>query len=99
MRVFPKIKGVLHSSPTSNGEPEQERGTSGNSVAAAFYNVPTRYFSPVGEGTPPAGSMVTAIATGCGMSGGVLNVSLKLPCASGVSNPALIGAWAVTTHS
>jgi len=65
----------------------------------AFYKVPTRYFSPVGEGTPPAGSMVTAIATGCGMSGGVLNVSLKLPCASGVSRPALMGACAVTTHS
>jgi hypothetical protein len=32
-------------------------------AARAFYKVPTRYFSPVGEGTPPAGSMVTAIAT------------------------------------
>ena len=68
-------------------------------VAKACYKVPTRYFSPVGDGTPPAGSMVTAIATGCGISGGVLNVSLKLPCASGVSKPALIGACAVTTHS
>ena len=32
---------------------------------------PTRYFSPVGAGTPPSGSSVTASATGLGMSDGV----------------------------
>ena len=36
--------------------------------------------------------MVTAMATGWGMSGGVLNVALTLPWASGVSRPALSGA-------
>ena len=54
--------------------------------------VPTKYFSPVGARTPPAGSMVTASATGCGISDGVLNVSFTPPCASGVSSPALRSA-------
>ena len=37
----------------------------------ADYGMPTRYFSPVGAGTPPEGSRVTATATGGAMSGGV----------------------------
>src|SRR5690349_1879720 len=36
------------------------------------YGIPTRYLSPVGAGTPPAGSRVTATATGGAMSAGVM---------------------------
>ena len=61
---------------------------------------PTRYLSPVGAGTPPSGSSVTAIATGAGRSSGVSNRALTRPLASGVSMPALIGAGcAVSTQS
>src|SRR5581483_2083366 len=61
---------------------------------------PTRYLSPVGAGTPPAGSRMTASATGVGMSCGVAMCVVMLPCASGVSRPALMGAFcAATTQS
>ena len=36
------------------------------------YGIPMRYRSPVGAGTPPAGSSVTATATGGAMSAGVM---------------------------
>ena len=60
---------------------------------------PTRYLSPVGAGTPPSGSSVTAMATGAGMSGGVSNDAVTLPLSSGRMSPALIGRLAVTTQS
>ena len=41
--------------------------------------MPTSTLSPVGEGTPPAGSRVTAIATGCGTSGDVSKTLVTLP--------------------
>ncbi len=44
----------------------------------AFYS-PTRYLSPVGAGTPPSGSIVTAMPTGCGRSSGVSNTAATRP--------------------
>ena len=44
-----------------------------------------------GDGTPPSGSSVTAMATGFGISGGVLKMALTRPFASGFMSPALIG--------
>src|SRR5580765_477781 len=61
---------------------------------------PTRNLSPVGSGTPPSGSIVTAIPTGCGMSAGVSTIVVTRPLASGLNSPALIGAgWLVRTHN
>ena len=40
---------------------------------------PTRYLSPVGAGTPPSGSIVTAMPTGCGRSSGVSNTAATRP--------------------
>jgi hypothetical protein len=60
----------------------------------------TRYLSPVGSGTPPSGSIVTAIPIGCGRSTGVSNIVLTLPPGSGLNRPALIGAGCfVRTHN
>jgi hypothetical protein len=68
--------------------------------AFLFVARPTRYFSPVGAGTPPSGSSVTAIATGRGRSGGVSKRAVTRPLASIESMPALIGAGcAVSTQS
>ena len=47
--------------------------------------------SPVGAGTPPSGSIVTAIFCGFGRSGGVSKRTFARPLASGFNNPALIG--------
>ena len=47
--------------------------------------------SPVGAGTPPSGSIVTAIFCGFGRSGGVSKTTFARPLASGLNNPALIG--------
>src|SRR5439155_21565329 len=59
---------------------------------------PTRYFSPVGAGTPPSGSSVTASATGLGMSDGVAS-TIGRPLSSGLRSPALMGAFGVTNQS
>src|SRR5258708_3359027 len=64
----------------------------GKSSRESQFARPTRYLSPVGAGTPPSGSSVTAIATGVGISGGVAIVAFTRPFASSVSMPALIGA-------
>src|SRR6185503_15184353 len=55
-------------------------------------NRPTRYIAPVGAGTPPSGSMVTAIAVGLGRSTGVSKIAATRPVVSGRNNhPLLIG--------
>ena len=41
--------------------------------------LPIRYISPVGAGTPPAGSSVTATATGAAISGGVWKKAVAAP--------------------
>src|SRR5207245_11666064 len=62
---------------------------------------PTKYIAPVGAGTPPSGSIVTAIAVGLGRSTGVSKMAAARPLASGRNNhPLLIGGVrAVSTHS
>jgi hypothetical protein len=66
---------------------------------ALTQGAPTRTLSPVGAGTPPAGSIVTATATGEGMSGGVRNTPSARPDTSGSISPALIGPPGRTTHT
>lgn len=61
---------------------------------------PARYLSPVGAGTPPSGSIVTAMPIGGGRSTGVPNTASTRPCWSGLKRPALIGDVSfVSTHS
>src|SRR4029453_1801590 len=60
---------------------------------------PTRYFSPVGAGTPPSGSMVTATAATLATSRGVVNTAWTSPPSPGLSSPALNGASGVTIHT
>ena len=60
---------------------------------------PTRYFSPVGAGTPPSGSMVTATAATLATSRGVVNTAWTSPLSPGLSSPALTGASGVTIHT
>ncbi len=70
-------------------------------AAATPYDAtkPTRTRAPVGAGIPPAGSIVTANATGEDAPGGKGSTAATVPDPSGDNRPALTGAEDVTAHS
>jgi hypothetical protein len=89
-----RVVGVLLSLPHVLMQPRIRFGCD-----ALTQGAPTRTRSPVGAGMPPAGSIVTATATGEGMSGGVRNTPSARPDTSGSISPALIGPPGRTTHT
>ena len=92
VEVTPKSIRLRKKILAANMRPKRsaERPSGGGLQLCLPYR-PTRYLSPVGAGTPPSGSIVTAMPIGCGRFEGVSKTAATRPCESGLKRPALIG--------